>query len=138
MKLWHFTSTAHLPRILADGYLRPSDSMLHPVDQNFAPPCVWLLDSPDLGEASHGLNTPFSTVDKQAVRFTVEVPDSRVVRWLGWAEAQDVDPLWLTSVIDGGGGREAAERWCCIFRRIPSDQWLSVDQRVDGYWCKTT
>lgn len=133
MRLWHFTSTMHLPFILQDGALKPSDSMLDTRGPT-GPECVWLLDTPHL-DHSHGLQTPGWAAGKTGVKFEVEIPDKRVVEWLGWAESNQIEADWLRAVLAAGGGPEAAKRWRCVFRSIPRGQWVSVSIRQkDGSW----
>ena len=134
MRLWHFTSTVHLPYILATEYLRPVETNLDPVIPHSAPDGVWFLDGPELGGTSHGLNVdslPGPRPDKTEVRIEVEVPDSRVRAWLPWAEAQGIDPEWLDILTRDDGGRAGASRWMLVFRKVTSDQWVRVEVRDD-------
>lgn len=136
MRFWHYTSaTYHLPVILASRdertglpFLKTTDSILYP-DRTDAPACVWLLDTPDLAGADHGLGG--SVVNKRTARFEVEIPYGRALRWVDWARGNLADPAWLDRMVDVGGGPEAAEHWFCVFRRIPSTQWVRVE-RWDG------
>lgn len=138
MKLWHYTSVLHIPMILRDGYLRPTETNFDPMVPHSAPDAVWFLDGPDLGGTLHGLNVdniPGYRPDKTEVRIEVEVPDKRVVAWLPWVEAQGIDPEWLDVLTRNDGGRAGASRWMLVFRRVPLSQWTRVEVRQeDGGW----
>lgn len=136
MLLYHFTSGIHLPWILESRFLKTTDSILSPDDPDASPPCVWLLDTPDLNGHDHGLGG--SIAFKSEFRFTVEVPESRVVKWVDWAEVNGIDPRWFSTMVEVGGGREAAEHWRCVFRRIPADQWVAIDRKVGNGWVPVT
>lgn len=125
MILYHFTSTLHWPRIEAAGFIKTTESNLHPVQQHYGPDVAWFLDTPDL-DYDHGL-IAFSPVDKTAVRITVDVPDKWVRSWLDWADAQGIDPDWRSIMIETGGGIDAARHWMVTFRPIRSDRWTHVD-----------
>lgn len=138
VRLYHFTSTRHLPYIQQAGYLKTVESNLDAYIEHAGPDVVWLLDEGQ-PSAGHGLNDapPGVTVpDKTEIRFTVDVPDKWVKRWLPWAEAQGIDPSWLQSLTGGTvGGRAAAEHWHITFRPIRSDHWTAIDIRQpDGTW----
>lgn len=138
MRLWHFTSVRHLPLIEAAGFLKVSETNLHPVVEHHGPDAVWFLDGPDLGDARHGLNAAppgWVVPDKTEVRIEVEVPDGWVRAWLPWAEAQGIDRGWLHALTSEDGGRAAAERWRVVFRPVRRDRWVEVCVRQsDGAW----
>lgn len=137
MRLWHFTSVLHLPLIIEDGFLKPTETNLHPVIDHDGPDAVWFLDGPDLGGVLHGLTDGLPgdiMPDKTQVRFEVEVPAARVIRWLPWAEAQGIDSRWRDVLMDAAGGREGAERWCVVFRKVPAYMWQKVEVKMDGAW----
>ena len=133
MRLWHFTSTLHLPMILRDGHLRTTESNLSPVKPHVGLPVVWFMDTPELTH-DHGLGG--SAVDKTAVRVEVDVRPAWVSEWLPWAEAQGINRWWLDALLSAAGGREAAERWHVTFRRIPRHMWVKIDNAHTGevYW----
>lgn len=125
---YHFTSRLHLPAIVACGFLKTTDSILSPDPARGGPPCVWLLDIDTLNGHDHGLGG--SIVNKSEVRFTVEVDQTRAVKWLDWAANNSIDADWRDIMVSAGGGYAAAEHWYCVFRSIPSDQWVRVEQRT--------
>jgi hypothetical protein len=142
MRLYHFTSTIHLPFILRDGYLKVTETNLDPVHPHAAPDAVWFLDGPDLGGSLHGLNVdslPGPRPDKTQVRIEVEVPDGRVRAWLPWVEAQGIDPEWLDILTRNDGGREGAARWMLVFRKVTIDQFVTIEVRDEhGVWHNMT
>lgn len=71
MAFHHYTSTVHLPSILGEGVLRPTESNVGSPTQgaHVGPDVVWLLDE-DLPSANHGLAG--SVTNKFEVRITVD------------------------------------------------------------------
>ena len=94
------------------------------------PRVVWLLDTPDLGY-DHGLGG-----FKTDVRITVEVPNSRVSRWLDWAPAKAMADWWRSALLDAAGGAQAAEHWWISEAPIPRQDWIRVEARLGprGDW----
>jgi len=122
--LYHFTSSAHLHEILADGYLDVTDPVLEPPSDNMlrdlqrhgmvrkggdanprawwsqGPPVVWLTSNPD--PSTHdgwGLHVPgalanIGNADKTEIRFEVEVPANEAPKWWGWAKRNGIDLQW--------------------------------------------
>lgn len=133
MRLWHFTSTTHLPWIIESGYIKTCDSVFDMESADAAPMCAWFLDRPDMGGYPHGIT--YASVDKTAVRIEVEVPDKLVVKWTDWAIAGGIDPMWFHTMVESGGGREAADQWRVVFRSVKRDQWVKIETRLpDGTW----
>jgi hypothetical protein len=132
--LYHFTSTEHVPVIFDSGVLALTDSMLTsgPAVSLTAPPVLWMLDTPELDGHPHGIDVPNWPVDKTEVRFTVDVPDAWVRKWVDWARAQGIRHGWLETVVRIGGGWDAAEHWMISFRKVPSDRWLEVRNMKTG------
>lgn len=131
MTLYHFTSTAHLPTILSDGYLRPSESNVgspykvegYPHGNNMGPDVVWLLNDPDPSTFSHGLEG--SAVDKRGARISVEV-DKFAIRWLDWEPATYMAPDWREVFIRLAGGEEAAGQWFVLPAPIRAPHWSQI------------
>lgn len=124
MRIYHFTSTTHLPLIEASGCIDLTESNVSaPWEWLAMPPVAWFVDVPVL-EHDHGLGG--SAVDKTAVRITVEVPDHWTLRWLDWANAQGIDDRWRDALVSGVGGYEAAQHWFITFRPIRRDRWIEI------------
>jgi hypothetical protein len=125
VRLYHYTSRRHLPLILRDGFLRPTESNVSANREHAGPDVVWLLDRP-LADApgSHGLNG--ASVDKTEVRFTVDLPPRVATRWLDWRHQKGMDPMWRATIIRTGGGLAAAKRWYVVPRAIPREEWADV------------
>jgi hypothetical protein len=136
VRLYHFTAPVHLPEILRTRVLRVTESNGALREPHAKPDVVWLLDEPDAAGASHGLVHPDPEIaaepmfDKRRVRFTVEVPDYRVERWVVWAARHGVDALTQAIIVETGGGIEAAKHWWVSERPIPSKWWTGV--AIDG------
>lgn len=126
MKLYHFTSTHHLPLIHEAGALLLTDGMIDAsrVHSSEYPPVLWLLAEPELGEFSHGIAYDGWAVDKSEIRFTVEV--NRAVKWLDWARAQQINHRWLETIVKMGGGWDAAEQWYISFSKVQRASWLEI------------
>jgi hypothetical protein len=127
MRLYHFTSTWHLPKIVKAGYIDTTESNGDLLLAHAAPDVVWLVDVPDLGGLSHGLAG--SVVDKTSVRITVDLPDYRVERWDDWATRNGVDDRTKNILVSTAGGWAAADHWYVSERRIDRRFWDSVDVR---------
>lgn len=138
-QLYHFTSKHHLELILKAGVITTTESnvgsphfALQPTGDHYGPDVVWLLDTPVL-HYNHGLSMdPDSKIqmlwNKTEVRITVRVEGA--VPWLKWKPAEEMNPRWRRSFLQGVGGRDAARRWWVLEREIPRDEWLEI--RVGG------
>lgn len=132
-KFYHFTSKAHLPYIVWDGVILPSESnvgspvpTLEPSGVGVGPDVVWLLDVPDV-EFNHGLYA--EKTGKNEVRFEVDVP---AIRWLDWAPASQMNPAWRELFVRSAGGEEAASHWYVFPAKIAKEHWLGVYDTATG------
>jgi hypothetical protein len=134
--LYHFTSTTHLPRILRTEYLKTVESNIAaPPYAHVGPDVVWLLDTPTC-DYPHGLLK--SSVDKQEIRFTVDVPG---IRWLDWPPVAKMELDWRRALLKAAGGEDAAAHWYVYPRRIPAKRWVEIrnvkrDQEVVYEWAE--
>jgi hypothetical protein len=128
MRLYHYTSTIHLPYILEAGVLLPTESNVSILREHAGPDVVWLLDRPLLPGENHGLQGSYA--DKTAVCITVEVPTKAAVRWLDWKPQKGMDPAWRSAFVRAGGGHGETKRWWVVTRPIPRDEWVEIT--VDG------
>ena len=126
MRLYHYTSVEHLPLILADGFLKTVTSNISPAWPDRHPQVVWLTTSDDPADGTMGLAG--SSVDKYAIRITVDVDRRSVHKWLTWARARGVDPNWLKALTSVGG----AGTWRVVERPILSAQWVHIVNRRTG------
>ncbi len=98
MKLYHFTSEAHLPLIREEGITR-GDVPIGPAEGFVAP---WLTREHRFSEQpwTHG-----SVYDKAAVRITVEIPDDHpnLYSWRQLVEIWDI-PRWWVDALEAVGG----------------------------------
>lgn len=127
MRLYHFTAAGHLPTIQAAGFLKVTESNVHPTRGHVGPDVVWLTSDP-LARLGHGL---ISNVDKAMVRFTVDLP---AILWTDWAPAQDTPGWWRDTMVKVGGGAEAAATWYVWPAPIPAKRWLAVETRPATGW----
>lgn len=121
MILYHYTSTMHLPRIEADGYLKVTESNISMRRTHAGPDVVWLTSDRKPNAEAHGLSG--SAVDKTAVRITVEIPDSEATPWLTWSRKHGITKAWAT-ILESG---RRAEAWYVVERRIERGQWKAVE-----------
>lgn len=129
MKLYHFTSEFHLPRILAAGFLMTTESNVgspypghDPYGDHAAAPVVWLMDDPE-GPFRYNHGLAGAAVDKKRIRFTVEVD---AVRWLNWQPAMDMHPEWRKNFLAVSGGLISARRWYVSEESILQEDWLEI------------
>ncbi len=133
--LYHFTSSLHLPKILASGALLPTESNIHPYQPHAGPDVVWLLDTPEV-EFDHGLTYPLehpahgSGVSKSEIRFEVSSP--LAVKWSEWAWLLRMEKGWRDTLVEAAGGEEAADHWYVLPGRIPASRWASVTETATG------
>lgn len=128
--LYHFTSTLHLPKILAAGFLETTENNVAKprfvngidVNANRGPGVVWLTTQETVtpGKA-FGLEG--SAVDKTECRITVQVPKRDVHRWDKWATRRCIELAWLEqqkSVTPGFYSQRV------MLRRIYTGEWTEV------------
>lgn len=146
-RLYHFTAAEHLPRILNCGHLHvaesnvgaPHDSLFvgGPMGDHYARDVVWLTDVAEpAGPEELGLDLEIGrlgklqlrTLDKLAVRITVEVHDAKL--WVPWAKRKRIHPLWLEALTEG----RAAEHWWIVAREVPKSQWVTIEKRGSTGW----
>ena len=127
--LYHYTSTHHLQFIMAHGRLMTTESNLSP-EQYTAPMCVWLTTDPDpKGKHGIGLNC---AVNKEEVRFTLDVPDDLVHGWNAWAGENGIDAGWRRFLVESSGGKYVTDTWRLVFQSVPSSMWVAVENLATG------
>lgn len=131
-EFFHFTHIGHLPSIMAQRRLLPTESNVGapypvndgPMGTRIGPDVVWLLDTDVAdGDASEDDTTHGLYPDKRRVRFTVDVA---AVRWVDWAPAKIMSPDWRERMVAAAGGAERAEHWYVWPAPIRDRRWLSV------------
>ncbi|WP_107341287.1 hypothetical protein [Agrobacterium pusense] len=125
MKLFHYTSAAHLRGIHKYG-LTVGDVITNfeRVEGRIA---VWLTSS--MNPQGHGLSG--SLVDKTEFRLTVEIDehDDRFWKWTAWAkENLDLSTQLRIRMSDGFN----ADSWYLWFARVPTSQILEVASTKTG------
>jgi len=130
-RLYHFTSTYHLPRIMQAGYLKLVESNASPFEAHAAPDVVWLTDLPN--PLAHRGWATGSAVDKTAVRIAIPralVADAQP--WLDWLASIDQTPpdFWIAAMAKSGGGTDNVDHWLVHTQPIPTAHFESVDLLV--------
>lgn len=127
MTFYHFTSEHHIPFILREGVLQPTDPNLDMFDSSMEPRVVWLLDQP---EATGGNSMHHGLSDiKRRIRIEVDVP---AIKWTNWVPARKMDPDWRETLIRVGGGPEAADHWYVLPGPIRANRWRSIVDMATG------
>ena len=126
MRLYHFTSTAHLPRILADGFLKVVESNMSRTREHAGPDVVWLTSRSE--PAAHRGWAGGSAVDKTAIRFTVDIPDRDVHRWSEWARRRGIDQKWMRALASTGGSAS----WYVVERVVSAGEWIEIMDVATG------
>jgi hypothetical protein len=128
LKLYHYTSRMHLPRILAARFLEVTESNLDWHRQHAGPDVVWLTNQADL----YTRDAPWAGrgqigVDKLEIRFTVDVPDA--VPWERWQRQHKMKRQWYVAFVRAGGD---SSTWFVVEHRIPREQWREVRVMSEG------
>jgi hypothetical protein len=118
MILYHFTSATHLPRILADGYLKVAESNMSRTREHAGPDVVWLTRNPD--GAVQGWKDG-SAANKTEIRFTVDVPGREAHRWTEWSARRGIDPKWAQALTLPG-----FSSWYVVERPVPVSEWVGI------------
>ncbi len=124
MKLYHFTSILHLPHIKQSGFINVTESNIHPILEHFGPDVVWLTDLPT---SERGLGLKGSSVNKQQIRFTVEVDAQS---WRDFANANKINRSWYRTLDEVGG--YTARNWYVSTAPIFSKNWLAIDDMISN------
>jgi hypothetical protein len=127
MRLYHFTSEVHLPRILEAGRLEVTESNVDPFRAHAGPDVVWLTDEPDPARHEQWARGP--VVDKLAVRFTVEVPRGRMMSWAAFSHRHRVSAVWRAALERSGGD---ASTWWVSTVPVTRERWVAVEEVARG------
>lgn len=129
VRLYHYTSRLHLPFILADGYLKVTDNMTRMDRPVLQPGVVWLLDEDESGaNADNGLSDM-----KHEIRFTLEIPRSRVHPWMQWnVQKSRMNNEWREAMVSAGGGYIRAKHWWVTTSRVPKTDWVEIRNMRTG------
>ena len=110
-KLYHFTSTAHLPLIFKSGYLKLTESNLTAPSNYFDSlpkpehllykPVVWLTTSKD----GNKLGIEGSVVDKKEVRITLN-KKKHYISWKKWSKQNKIKSSWANWLNRSGNSDE--------------------------------
>lgn len=124
LRLYHYTSTFHLPMILSMGGLSRGDVPISPYRSENA---VWFTtDSLPLPDRSHGLSG--SIVNKREVQIAVDfsIDDPALVKWTRFARIKKIDKVWLKALHDTAGGQSISNTWWLYRGVISPERFASV------------
>ena len=120
MKLYHYTSTLHIPLIRTTGYLRYGDIPLRKESKyGESGHAVWLTTKDYAASGEHGLISP--VCDKTEIRFSLDIPrdDPRLFRWSEYAKVNHIQKAWYAAIDEAGGG--FSDTWWLFVRPIQID-----------------
>jgi hypothetical protein len=125
--LYHITSYTRAQKIIRDGYLRVTESNIR-MDGS-GPRVVWLTDNqePEQGwqATDHIPDHLLPLTDtKDAVRFTVSLPEEEPQHWTSWSRKRGISEFWYGALARSGGD---PTEWWVITRAIPKREWLRVE-----------
>lgn len=125
IRLYHFTSSYHLPSILKNG-LRVGDVPLHPLEEGEN--AVWLTTNPN---SNHQGWICGSVVDKSEYRITVEitVPSVNLKKWSVYAAQKRMNRKWYDVLDAVGGGR--SDEWWLYFGVIAPEKFIEIVRRPE-------
>lgn len=132
MKLFHYTSTHHLPRILEQGFLWRGDIPITRTSsygsEGYA---VWLTICDKASSREHGLENPIC--DKTEIRFTFEADedDPRLFKWSDYAKRRGIARDFYRELDKAGGGLSST--WWLYVGQIPINECL-ISQKVNGLY----
>lgn len=135
MRLYHYTSLGHLPHILKSDLSRGEVFIGPRAELNYRG--VWLTTDPVASEG-HGLSG--STVDKRAVRITIDFDDGDpdLYHWLPWSKGK-LGAVPMAMLIANGGGQKCAETWFVYSQPIAPERFAAVEiRREDGTFSAAT
>jgi len=118
---FHFTSQFHIAEIIASEVIQTTESNVNMSTPHAGPDVVWLLDTADAMDASHGLEG--ALFDKRKCYVEVDV---LAIPWRDWFWTAQMEPKWRQTMIDVGGGDAAAARWYVWPNAIPATRWRSI------------
>lgn len=129
-RLYHYTSTFHLPMILSTGLSRGEI----PLSPYRVEKGVWFTTDSAPSAGLHGLGR--SLVDKLGVQIVVDFPlDAPLLtRWLVLARQKKVNRKWLDVLHAAGGGEDTAKTWWVYKGVITSDAFAQVNVKVNGLY----
>lgn len=128
MTLYHYTSIFHVPYILSQGLLRPTESNVSMTTGRAGPDVVWLTSDHSVeidDDIIHGLSAP-----KTRIRISLDLPEGLAIKWSEWEWYHRMDPEWREILIEAGGGQECADTWYIVPAAIKRNRWVSVIDRI--------
>jgi hypothetical protein len=139
--IWHYTTKVHYPKIVNDGFLRPSKG-----DKTMgAKPALWFSKNPFWEPtatklAGDSLGNIYKLTLKQQlelfgmIRFGVEF-DNSLVSWSRYKYKSNIKNKWY-SYLELSGIKQGANPndWFVSFERVTSDKWVTVQEFNGKEW----
>lgn len=125
MKLYHFTSEVHLESILGDRYLKAVESNISLRREHSGPDVVWLTTHET---ADAGLGLQSSSVDKGAIRFTLELDKRQIHKWREWARSKGSSTETIATLAQAGGSGS----WRITEGPVGLERWVEVRNMRTG------
>lgn len=124
LRLYHYTSTFHLPMILSMGGLSRGDVPISPYRSENA---VWFTTDPlPLPDRAHGLSG--SIVNKREVQIAVDfsLDDPALIKWTRFARTKKINKVWLKALHDSAGGESVGNTWWLYRGVLAPDRFASI------------
>lgn len=115
--LYYYTDPDTAERTVAAGVIMPDRNLPLSLLKDGVPDSVWLTTN---GQFSQGL-----------VRFTLRMPNDRVVPWSDWV-ARYGDREWVSALTGATGGKIAARARRVCEHQITDHRWVSVIDLFNG------
>lgn len=124
----------HLPQIVARGRLMLTESNISLKRAHAGPPVVWFTTH-ETAEAGHGLKFDptfenlhdWAQIDKTRIRITVDLPKSRVTKFVHWAKSQGASAETLAELATLGG----LYSWWVSTQMVTMDRWVEIRDMQD-------
>jgi hypothetical protein len=130
MRLFHYTKGVHVPKIVADGEIRPSNGALVGDER----PIVW-LSSNAIWENSVWIISGKDEAEQFVggwYRFVLDVP---AYTWERLRFLSNIHPR-IADSLENVGRKHGANpiEWYGTFWAIPSSKWLAIEVWRNGQW----
>jgi len=122
--MYHYTSTYHLPMILEDGFLKPTESNLRADIENVKN-VVWLTDLYE--PTPYGLGLVGSIVDKSEIRITI-TRSKKYKFWKVWSRQNKINKEWA-KILEKDRN---PNNWYISEKPIPIDDFIMIENVKTG------
>lgn len=125
--LYHFTHDPHVPEILADGYIKRTESNVSVRREHAGPDLVHLTSNPDIGCWLDWFSHPHPPIrpTSDVYRITAEVPARDVTRWEPWMKAHGTSAKTLAILKETAAALHPGS-WWVTERVVPESAWVEI------------